>query len=162
MELIMPEHHPQTHHARVRFFFFLASANIFFLTGGCNTRVYLRGKSLREKKKNKKKKQACMYVYLKKNKSWDWEDKKLGVRLLGLEALAGSHRLYALQTQDRCGKRLYARVLMHPERTSRNKYYNIYVSYTVPKKKKSTEIPQNNKFLYSNRSSIIPRKTIRY
>ena len=61
--------------------------------------------------------------------------------MLGLEALAGSHRLYALQTQDRCGKD-NARVLMHPERTSRNKYYNIYVSYTVTKKKKSTKFPK--------------------
>ena len=52
MELIMPEHHPQTHHARVRFFFFfLASANIFFLTGGCNLEYTCVAKVLEKKKK---------------------------------------------------------------------------------------------------------------
>ena len=74
MELIMPEHHPQTHHARVRFFFFFffGKRKHFFLTGGCNLEYTCVAKVL-EKKKKIKKKQACMYVYLKKNKSWDWE-----------------------------------------------------------------------------------------
>ena len=52
MELIMPEHHPQTHHARVRFFFFFfGKRKHFFFNRRVQSRVYLRGKSLREKKK---------------------------------------------------------------------------------------------------------------
>lgn len=81
MELIMPEHHPQTHHARVRFFFFFfGKRKHFFFNRRVQSRVYLRGKSLRKKKIKKK---TGVYVCVLEEKQ------KLGlgaVKNLGLDA----------------------------------------------------------------------------